>query len=91
MGGNPDERGSRAIFGDPHRAALADEHAEQAVATWQGADRGPLLRSQATGMEFDDAALGVGDAERRVAGSEHLTGQIGDPLKHAAQGALGGQ
>ena len=66
-----------------------EHRAEQAVRARQRAHRGDLLLRHAGGDELGEAALAVGDAERRVARAGELARGLDDALQDPLDGALG--
>ena len=66
--------------GDPDRAVLADDQAEEAVTARQGADPRPCLAVQAGGDEGLDHPAGVDDPECGVARADQRTDLVDDDL-----------
>ena len=73
--------------GDPDRAVLADDQAEEAVTARQGADPRPCLAVHAGGDEGLDHPAGVDDPERGIARADQRTDLVDDDLEHLLDGA----
>src|SRR5919106_1193731 len=92
--GHPQERVHRRVVGreavalrmrgdgpNPVRAVLADDQAQQDMATRQIADGASLVGADPAGDELGDQALIVDDAERRVLGGDQLADAVDDQLQ----------
>ena len=73
------------------RAGVLDQHAEDAAADRDVADRRPLLVADAGGDELGDGAVPAEDAQRPVAGAGELGGQLDDALQDDRELQVGGE
>src|SRR5260370_1069485 len=84
------EPGIGADIVDPHRLALAQQHAEHAMLPRQRADRLALAFRYAVDDELGERPVVVGHAERRVPGTDEGAGRPDDHLQHVAGRQLPG-
>ena len=71
------------------RRRRVEHRAEHAVLARQRAERGDQLVAHAGGEEPAEAALAVGQPERRVARAGELAGAVDEPLQDVVDGHLG--
>ena len=76
----------RIDVGDPERAVLADDQAQQAVALGQGADPAPRGVVHPARDEALDPAVGIDDAEGRVLGADQGPHAVDDDLQDVVNG-----
>ena len=82
--GQPSKRGSLRTSASRSGLRLVQHRGEDAVLAGQRADGLPLLVADAVDDELGEAAVVVGDAQRRVLGVEQLAGRGDDRLQDVA-------